>query len=180
MKVCGNCGNQMEDHEMICTKCGAESKPVKSSSSSPFSGLGGNLGGGLQLGDGIEKYLKIAIFVASALLVIGVFFPCIGVSFLGFKASTNFIYSDGSVLDGVFFLILGIISLVFAFLGKLLPNIICGGLSFLFWLYELIHINNEGGGMVNFLIGWWIITLAVFALVGASVALFIMDKKKNV
>ena len=179
MKFCEKCGNQLEDHELVCRRCGAEVKPVKSGVPSPFSGAGG----GLQLGEGTMKYLKIAIYVASALLVIGVFFPSFSVSFLGFKMSMNFIYYDGKVLDGIVFLILGAVSLVFAFLGKNLPNLICGGLAFLFWIFEISNIKKELGqfsDMLQYEIGFWLVTLAVFALLGASIATFVMNKKNHV
>lgn len=129
-RFCGNCGNPISGHERFCGKCGAkveaagqeETGKVRETIIPTASQMGQNA-------VPVEKMLKLSAAAVSALMILSTFLPYIDV--MGETSSFWGMSADSVLVTG-----LGILGIVFAVLGKKIPLLAVGVLSFLMGAYE--------------------------------------------
>ena len=163
----------MEDSEQVCGKCGSRfvSTPTQGHASPE---LGGKDISGLLT----EKNLKIGILAASALMILSTVLPCYKV--MGY--SISLLLTDGSGMgDGVFFVAIAALCIVFLFMKKVLFELVAGTAGLLLALYELSQSGQLAayGSLVSKGIGFYLMVLSGIALCALCALHFLQDKKSK-
>lgn len=126
-----------------------------------------------------QKYARLTIMSAAVIMIISTFLPYVGVSFMGIKQSFNFVYIDGEMGDGVFFIILGILAIIFAALKKRVPLLVVSviiTLLFIFELTQVAKVRGEYGAFITFGAGFYLVRISTLVLIGSCIAYFVMTK----
>ena len=122
---CINCGHELPDDSEFCPYCSfsfesdeeKEPKKVKTES---------------------NKLLLLSSVIASVILIISVLLPFVSITFLGTKIDAALIQGDG-----IFFIVIAIISLSLSFIKKYIGVIISGLLSISLSIFEAYNITHK-------------------------------------
>ena len=109
----------------------------------------------------------ILYLISGIVGIIAPFLPIAQVSAFGFSMSTNMIFVDGNIGDGIFYIILFIIGLVLLFFKKKLGMLIVavlttllGVLTFGMYIYEMSQAGQLSN-WVNLQIGAYLLLLSI-------------------
>ena len=179
-KFCRNCGSALDDNATFCNKCGAkiDSAPGPGPGSVPPYGSNFPPIANNSLSSN-EAIFNMGILVAGILVIISTMLPYVTVSFLGYSESISLLFGDGSGLrDGMFFIPLAIAVVVCTFLNQRLPALICGVITFLLCIFEIVSTNATlaDSGVSNLVkngIGFYLIFIASLALAVLSVLAYV-------
>lgn len=155
-KICGNCGNTLNDNDVVCANCGAAA-PVQKKAAG-------------------WTPLRICMVVAAALLILAVFLPFASTSVFGTTFSVSLI--EGS--DGVFFIVIAAVAIVFTLLNKCLVEMICGIAACVLSIFELISWNTQVGelsGVISKGFGFFLMFIASIAMLVVGILRFMQSKK---
>ncbi|MDD6919979.1 MAG: hypothetical protein PUI85_02005 [Eubacteriales bacterium] len=116
--------------------------------------------------------LRLGYIAACALIIIGAILPF----YTFFGITINFVYVAGTFADGILYIILAAIGIIFCLLKKPIINLIVSGLTFIiFLLGNVMSIMGYGSPRIGFFL--WII--GVIGSIGLSIAIFIKGKEIN-
>ena len=142
MKYCRNCGAQMQDQEMFCSRCGTQqtqrpfpdgymtypdqgvARPVLKNSYTAIIGYLSWLGFLIAMvgGDRRDRYARLHLNQALGIHIaytIGVFLQAIGAGILGIGAALDsfsyYFYDSGRLVAGSIFVLIAAVILIFAF-----------------------------------------------------------------
>lgn len=178
---CKKCGNQIDEGAAFCKKCGT---PVENIPNITATGTGKDL---IQVN---TKYLKIGIAAASLLMVLATFLPYMKMNkemarYSGIR-SINLVHPAGQFGDGVIFIILAVLMLVFLYLKKNIPVLVCGIVPFLMYCYEVSLIKKQDAQLLGSRInmydymskgsGFYLLSFSVIALLALSVLFYIQNR----
>lgn len=179
--ICKKCGNQIEKGETFCKKCGAQTEQS------------GKLTTGMThkgTAPAKTQYLKLGITAACLLMALATVLPYMKFDreiarYTGIK-SISLLYTGKQIGDGILFIILAIMAIVFSFLKKGIPVLVCGIIPFLMYCFEVSQLNNGSiADMYDYMSkgsGFYLITISVIALLILSILYFIQnrrDRKQN-
>ena len=174
---CKKCGNQIEEGAAFCKKCGT---PVEQAAKTAQGIFPIN-----------EQYLKMGITVSCLLMAFATGLPYLVINdevaiYAGAK-SMSLLNADGRAGDGIVFIIIAVLALVFLHLKKNIPVLACGIASFLLYCFELWQIKKVeemlpgyGFSVDNFMskgAGFYLITVSVIALLALSILYFRQNRK---
>lgn len=120
--------------------------------------------------------LRIGMVVAAALLILAVFLPYASASVFGASFSVSLI--EGG--DGIFFIAIAVVGIVFTLLNKQLVEMICGIAACLLSLFELISWKTQLGDlsdMVSKGFGFYLMFIASIAMLVIGILRFMQSKK---
>ena len=120
--------------------------------------------------------LRIGMAVAAALLIVAVFLPYASASVLGTSFSASLI--DGS--DGIFFIAIAIVSIIFTLLNKGLIEMICGVAACVLSLFELVSWNAQVGELSDIISkgsGFYLMLIASIAMLVIGILRLIQSRK---
>lgn len=177
---CNKCGNQLEDGAKFCGKCGAPVDNTVNKTSVSMPSLP-------------SQYIRIGIIIASVLLALSTVLPYVKVkeslSWLAGAESISLLSADGKIGDGIFFILLAIITIVFTCLKKKIPVLICSVLSVCMYILETVHLKNQCTEVLGFKIDIWdymtkgagyhLLGISVILMLVFSIIYFIIYKKEN-
>lgn len=178
---CKKCGNQIDEGAAFCKKCGT---PVEKAPGVAAAGTGM---GSVRVD---ARYLKTGIAVSSLLMTLATFLPYLKMNsemarYSGIR-SINLVHPAGQFGDGVIFIILAVLLLVFLYLKKNLPVLVCGIIPFFMYCYEVAQIKRQDAQLLGSSInmydymskgsGFYLLTVSVFALLVLSVLLFLQNR----
>lgn len=178
-KYCKACGNQMQDQEMFCAKCGTKSEVIHQ----PISTFG--------IGKINEKYLKIGIIIASLLMILASIIPYMEIEeslypYLGMsKPTISLVWAGTQIGDGIIYIILAILSIVFVCLNKRLPEVIFSAIAFLMCCVEVKQINDNfkqleasfgNYALIEKRAGFYLIIISTAAMLVLSILYFLRKK----
>lgn len=175
---CKQCGNQLEDGAKFCGKCGSpiDSTVSKTSVSMPSA-----------------QYIRIGIIIASVLLALSTVLPYVKVkeslSWVTGTESISLLYVDGQLGDGIFFLLLAILIIVFSCLKKKIPVLICSVLTVFLYIFEIMQFKKQYDDVLGFKIDIWdymtkgagyhLLGISAILLLVLSIVYFVTYKKEN-
>lgn len=129
------------------------------------------------------KKLKYAFYICLGIIIVGCFLPYVTI----LNVSTNYVFYDGNVKDGIFIIILGILALIFIsknkFLGTLISQFISVGIFFLDYIDYKSKINNLGtyiSSFSKFGVGFYIVLIGLIFSLVISIMLVINRRKNKV
>ena len=183
-RFCTNCGKELGDQEVFCTNCGTKSElPQSAASGSKGISVGGISVGGVSVKNMAESnngVIKIGIIVASVLVILAALIPYAKISMFGQSLSISLMGVEGEMGDGIIYIALGILAIVFAFMNKKIPVLVVGIVAFLMCCYEMISMNSlyeEMGmfaGMITKGPGFYLMIVATVGLLALSILNFVM------
>lgn len=180
---CKKCGNQIEEGAAFCKKCGA---PVEKTFATNMTGTARQKGN-MQAD---ARYIRTGIVASSLLMALATFLPYLKMNkemarYSGIR-SINLVHPAGQFGDGVIFIILAALMLVFLYLKKNLPVLVCGIIPFLMYCYELAQIKRQDAQLLGSRInmydymskgsGFYLLSVSVIALLALSVLFFIQGR----
>lgn len=179
---CKKCGNQIDEGAAFCKKCGT---PVEKAPGVAAAGTGK---GFAQMD---ARYLKTGIVIASLLMALATFLPYLKMNsemarYSGIR-SINLVHPAGQFGDGVIFIILAALTLVFLYLKKNTPVLVCGIIPFFMYCYEVAQIKKQDEylfgrqniDMYDYMskgAGFYLLTVSVAALLMLSVLFFLKNR----
>lgn len=130
-----------------------------------------------------NKKLKYTFYICLGIIVIGCFLPY--VTALGY--STNYVFYDGNVKDGIFIIGFAILALIFILKDKYLGALISQCASFGIFLLDFFDykskLNSFGtyvSSISKFGVGFYIVLVGVILSLVISIILFINKRKIKV
>lgn len=180
---CKKCGNQIDEGAAFCKKCGTLVEKAPDTN---------RTGTGIRKGDmqADTQHLRAGIAAASLLMALSTFLPYLKMNsemarYSGIR-SINLVHPAGQFGDGVIFIILAVLALVFLYLKKNLPVLVCGIVPFLMYCYELVQIKRQDAQLLGSSInmydymskgsGFYLLSLSVIALLALSVLFFMQGR----
>lgn len=178
---CKKCGNQIDEGAAFCKKCGT---PVEKAPGVAAAGTGK---GFAQMD---ARYLKTGIVIASLLMALATFLPYLKMNsemarYSGIR-SINLVHPAGQFGDGVIFIILAALTLVFLYLKKNTPVLVCGIIPFFMYCYEVSQIKKQDAQLLGSNInmydymskgaGFYLLTVSVAVLLMLSVLFFLKNR----
>ena len=164
-KFCTNCGNELKGNEKFCTKCGCESgNKVPQPLSVNFQDKS------------LDKIFKAAIVGLSILMILGTILPYMEVM----GNTISLLWADGQVGDGIIYIILAVLCIVFVCLDKKIPQVVFSVSSFIMYCYENSQLKEAYGkiGSYSSLIsrgaGYYLIAFVSIVLLIVCVLYFIL------
>lgn len=178
---CGKCGNEVNENEGFCANCGepitSQDTTDKVSAYTPDTTTGSATGFKFDL-----KKANIIALVSSAIMIIMTFLPYASVEFMGMSESVS-LTSEGG--DGIFFIIIALLGIVFGLLSNKKALIVVGGIACALMLFEVISFADfadEMGAYSDFLskgIGFWLMILSSVGLLAAPFVEKYIPKKEE-
>ena len=170
-KFCKNCGNQMQDQETVCVKCGAGA--VNTGYMAPA---------GAKANDGLLLFCKVGIIIASILMIVSTLLPYVSV----YKETISLIWADDKPADGVIFCIMAVGCIILALKDKPLREVIVSAGCLALCIYEVTNINkiikqyssltSLLGELVTKRAGFYLIIVSTVALLALSVVHLLVKK----
>lgn len=187
-RFCPSCGKELKPNAKFCTSCGSQIAMNSTNSVSQVSlnthitRQSTNMNKSL-----FSKYLMLGNYAFYITELIGIiclllgllslFLPYAGVNLLGSSVSYNLLTLGGGS-DGIMCLIVGIVSLIFAFFHKPLVSMIGSILLTLIPVLEItLAMQDEYGGLVSFQIGFYL-SLFVSLIGSISFLLSYLEQRK--
>ena len=127
----------------------------------------------------ISSIARLVIIISSAVMMISTILPYARVELFGQGYTFNFLIIEGQFGDGIFFVVLGTLAILFAAIQKKIPLLIIAILLLLIFIYELVHaldVKNTYGDVLHFKIGFYLVRIASLAVIGACICYFITKK----
>ena len=90
----------------------------------------------------IPSIARLVIIISSAVMMISTILPYARVELFGQGYTFNFLIIEGQFGDGIFFVVLGTLAILFAAIQKKIPLLIIAILLLLIFIYELVHAIN--------------------------------------
>ena len=145
---CKKCGNEVSENSTYCDKCGErlDGKQITSINNISFSFD--------------VKQINIFGVVASLITIISVFLPCISITLFGVSVSINYIQGDGQIV-----LIIGIIALILALMGKRIFLTVIGIVDFLIFLYLNHNLSNQYLNILSKGIGYYLLPIGAILMI---------------
>lgn len=180
---CGQCGTPNKDDAKFCASCGAPLKAVSTASPSSSSSFTDTVSSAASTfkDSAIEKSSKamdIPAIIGSILLIISLFLPFATVDF--------FVTESVSLMDssnGIFFLILAVLVIVFAALKKDILVLIFSAITFGLMLIIVIDFNSSLGDLSYYAnvitknIGFYLLIISSLIMLGSPIVKkFILHK----
>ena len=115
---------------------------------------------------------KAIILAGYAILIICTFLPYIKVEFLGQSVSSPLIGADGQIGDGILFIIIAVVGILFTLMDKMGVVLVSTGLAAILTIVEIVnfskHVNGDViGSMYQRGIGFYMMIIgAVVTVVG--------------
>lgn len=160
---CKKCGNEIKEGSLFCDKCGERIDNEQNNVSN-------NKKGSINFD---IKNVNFFGIIATLITIISVFLPCISVSLLGVTRDIKYVQGDGQ-----FVLIVGVIAIVLALIGKKLVFVITGLIDFLIFLYLSTNLSNVYTSIINKGIGYYLLPIgAVLMIIAGLTELY--GKKLN-
>ncbi|EIK78724.1 MULTISPECIES: zinc ribbon domain-containing protein [Gardnerella] len=191
-QVCANCGNRLGNPNVQQTVQNTQqpANDTLNSVKDGFKNFNETIDSVIEDSDPelLHKYSLIAYMAASVVAIIAPFLPLITVNCFGLSKSFNFVNNNNTPGDGIFYIIIAIVALVFAFMNKSKIMMIVGGVAAVFMIFEFFHINGKisslksqfGGfsmlGSVSYGIGFYLFILSALALLGSSVLYYLCER----
>ena len=133
---------------------------------------------------------KIGVIIAAVAMAVSTFLPFATASFMGYSESITLMSNEGEMRDGIFFIIAGLLTVLFVCLSKKIPTLIFGILSLGLAVFEIIDLNSKLGmdlgygitasSVVNRGIGFYLMAVSAAALCIFSIIYFVqMNKRIN-
>jgi len=181
---CKKCGDQIEEGAAFCKRCGTPVEKVGNvaiPSAAPVNVLVN------------ARYLKIGIIIACLFMALATALPYLVLDdktarYVGTK-SMSLLNANGQAGDGIIFIIIAILTVVFLYLRKNIPLLICGIIPFLMYCYELKQIKKAEEMILGYSLnvddfmskgpGFYFLTVSVIALLALSILFFAQDRKQN-
>lgn len=184
---CKKCGNQIDEGAAFCKKCGTPAEKA------PGVAAAGTGKGFAQVD---ARYLKTGIVIASLLMALATALPYMVFSkeFSHLVGARSFsmlnagkVAGNGGMGDGIIFIILAVMMLVFLYLKKNTPVLVCGIIPFLMYCYEVAQIKKQNEylfgrqniDMYDYMskgAGFYLLTVSVAALLMLSVLFFLKNR----
>ncbi len=169
---CHNCGKEIPEGAQFCTNCGT---PVgaPAPASEPV----------VPVATAKKSKMNIIGIIAGAVVALAAFLPFVSVSFFGTTMSKSLMNGG----DGILYLIVAALAILFACLGKNIIVGITGVISLVLFFIENSSLNDVAkddylGELASSLVqkgaGYYLILIGSIALIVAGVVGF-MQKKKN-
>lgn len=160
---CKKCGNEIKEGSLFCDKCGERIDNEQNNVSN-------NKKGSINFD---IKNVNFFGIIATLITIISVFLPCISVSLLGVTRDIKYVQGDGQ-----FVLIVGVVAIVLALIGKKLVFVITGLIDFLIFLYLSTNLSNVYTSIINKGIGYYLLPIgAVLMIIAGLTELY--GKKLN-
>ena len=160
---CKKCGNEMKEGALFCDKCGER---IDNDQNNVSNNKKGSINFDI-------KNVNFFGIIATLITIISVFLPCISVSLLGVTRDIKYVQGDGQ-----FVLIVGVIAIVLALIGKKLVFVITGLIDFLIFLYLSTNLSNVYTSIINKGIGYYLLPIgAVLMIIAGLTELY--GKKLN-
>lgn len=179
---CSNCGTQYDDSAKFCPSCGAPSTAESTANYSNYNNQNtyqytGPMG---QTNTPAVSKPNIIGIVAGVLAILCTFLPYVKASFLGLSESESLIGGG----DGVFFIILGILAIVFSVLNKEKIFIGVAVATCLLTIFEIVDFNNQVdenilGDIIEKGFGYYLMIIAAIVMAAAVPAWKVINKNKN-
>ena len=128
----------------------------------------------------ISSIARLVIIISSAVMMISTILPYARVELFGQGYTFNFLIIEGQFGDGIFFVVLGTLAILFAAIQKKIPLLITAILLLLIFIYELVHaldVKNTYGDVLHFKIGFYLVRIASLTVIGACICYFVTKKK---
>ena len=90
----------------------------------------------------ISFIARLVVIIASVAMMISTILPYARVELYGQGFTFNFFIINGEFGDGLFFIVLGMLTILFAVIQKKIPLLIVAILLSLLFIYELVHAIN--------------------------------------
>jgi hypothetical protein len=180
---CSSCGKENADGAAFCSSCGKALNASSTSTNSP------DIFGKIERATvnapvSTKSKLNIYGLIASIVIILSTFLPFISVSFFGTKASKSLI--DG---DGVFFIIIAAVGILFSILGKNIIVTIAGILSTILFFIEnssmtsSLDSDDTWGELAKSLIqkefGYYLLAIGSIGLIIAGIVGIVLKQKSN-
>ncbi len=178
---CKKCGNQIDEGAAFCKKCGA---PVENIPNITAAGMGKGV---MQVN---AQYLRIGITAASLLMALATALPYLVLKdelarYTGMR-SISLINAGGKAGDGILFILFAVLMLVFLYLKKNIPVLVCGIVPLLMYCFELSQIKKQaaqllGSGidMYDYMskgFGFYLLSFSVIGLLVLSVLFYMQNR----
>lgn len=181
---CKKCGKEIESDMRFCKNCGAPTEVTEKSTNSINGTDFRNIVPGIRIG----------VILAGLLLALSTILPYVvfdsEIARLSGTKSISLLLTDGEQIgDGIFYILLALIIIVFACIRKKTPILICSILSSLLCLFESIHFKKQYTEMLRGTkidiwdymkkgSGYYLLTLSVILLLVLGILYFIWNKKE--
>lgn len=120
-----------------------------------------------------KQYLKIGVLVAGVLMIVSTLLPYVSV----FGFSISLLLADGStVADGIFFVILAALCIVFALMDKAIPMLAASAAAVILWIYEMSQMS-QFGALVSKGAGYYLLAVSAIALLVLSILCLLTGRK---
>lgn len=160
---CKKCGNEIKEGSLFCDKCGER---IDNDQNNVSNNKKGSINFDI-------KNVNFFGIIATLITIISVFLPCISVSLLGVTRDIKYVQGDGQ-----FVLIVGVVAIVLALIGKKLVFVITGLIDFLIFLYLSTNLSNVYTSIINKGIGYYLLPIcAVLMIIAGLTELY--GKKLN-
>lgn len=178
---CKKCGNQLDEGAAFCKKCGTPAENIPNITTTST---------GKKLIQVDTKYLRTGIAAASLLMALATFLPYMKMNkemtrYSGLR-SINLVHPAGQFGDGIVFIILAILMLVFLYLKKNTPVLVCGIVPFLMYCYEVSLLKKQDSQLLGSQInmydymskgsGFYLLSFSVIALLALSVLFYMQNR----
>ena len=160
-KFCKNCGNQMQDQETVCVKCGAGA--VNTGYMAPA---------GTKANDGLLLFCKVGIIIASILMIVSTLLPYVSV----YKETISLIWADDKPADGVIFCIMAVGCIILALKDKPLREVIVSAGCLALCIKQYSSLTSLLGELVTKRAGFYLIIVSTVALLALSVVHLLVKK----
>lgn len=127
----------------------------------------------------ISFIARLVVIIASVAMMISTILPYASVELYGQGFTFNFFIINGEFGDGLFFIVLGMLTILFAVIQKKIPLLLVAILLLLLFVYELVHainVKNMYRYMLTFKIGFYLVRLASLIVIGSSICYFVTKK----
>ena len=121
-----------------------------------------------------KKYLKIGVLAASVLMIVSTILPYVSV--LGYYTLTLLMGDGSQMADGIFFVALAVLCIVFVLMDKAIPLMAASVFSVIVWIYEITQLS-QFGALVTKGIGYWLLAISAIVLLVLSILYFVLGKK---
>lgn len=178
---CKKCGNQIDEGAAFCKKCGT---PVENIPNITTTGTGKEL---IPVN---TKYLKIGIAAASLLMALATLLPWLVLDseiarYAGMR-SISLLNAGGQMGDGIIYILFAVVMIVFLYLKKNIPVLVCGIAPFLMYCFELSQMKKADSQLLGNSLnmydymskgsGFYLLSFSVFVLLALSILLYMQNK----
>lgn len=130
------------------------------------------------MNENTKKYFKIGVLVAAILMIVSTFLPFLSVPGI---YSASLLLPDGVAIDGILFIAFAAVAIVGAVTNKAVSSVAGSVAALVLWIYEMTQVGKLSifGDLVAKGIGFYLMIVAVFAMLILSVLYFLADMKSK-